>query len=220
MNMKAGNEKPISGDSQRSSLQIYDSCYFVVSLTSDVEALIIKAVQKFFDKNVVKDVFRWDISTDLTKVFITPEFRDDEQFFPQIIVSNVLASERSVSFGQKLGEFDHDDKHYIRFGGEISFDVILSVIGSDPMTRNELGDMLFLGMMYPLRRYLEQQRLIVETNSLRMLNRGTAQLTNEKLVHTLDISFRCFVEWKQDFLYDSYTLEKIKHIPEDPETGI
>lgn len=218
--MKAGDEKPISGDSQRSSLQIYDSCYFVASLTSDVEGIVIKAIQKFFDKNVVKDLFKWDISTDLTKVFITAEFRDDEQFFPQIIVSNVLATERVVSFGQKLAEFDHDDKHYIRFGGQIGFDVIISVVGSDPATRNELGDMLFLGMMYPLRRYLEQQRLIIETNSLRMMNRGTAQLTNEKLVHTLDISFKCFVEWKQDFLYDSYTLETVRHEPVDPGTEI
>lgn len=209
--MKANKrDKPISGDRDRVSIQLFDSCYFVVSLTSDLEALIIKAIQKFFDKNVVKNIFRWDISTDLTKVFITAEFRDDEQFFPQIVVTNVLASEKVVSFGHQLEEFDYNGKHYIRFGGEIHFDISLSVVAMDAPTRNELGDMLFLGMMYPLRKYLENQRIIMETNSLRMLNRGTAQLTGDKIVHTLDISFRCSTEWKQDFLYDSYTLSEIK----------
>jgi len=208
--VKANEEdKPISGDGRRSSIVLYNNTRFVVSLASDLESITIKAVQKFLDKNAIKDIFRWDISQDLAEVKVFAEFRDGEQFLPQVVVSNVLATERSVSFGQQLSEFDYEDKHYLRFGGHVSFDITILVVGADAPTRNELGDLLFLGLMYPLRVYLQNKGIIIETNSLRMLNREVAQLTNNKIVHTLNIGFRCYCEWAQDFVMDSYDLDRI-----------
>lgn len=200
----AGEAKQLLGDKRSAVLQMTSD--FVFSLTDEITDHLIKVLRAYFHQHTLTTLYRWSPTLKFSEVHISAEFKDEERYLPQIVMT-ILPYERAIALGNKGETFDQDGEHYITYTGAFDFDITFRIVASHASTRDQLMDLLLIGLVYPLQQALVRRNIVLIQNTARGVAKTTGQLTSNKKTFEGAVAVRTTVEWTQHFKSDSYTFE-------------
>lgn len=209
---------------------------FFHQFTLDVGKTVITQVRNFFEKNVrVPAEYRWvgitnengsiETNQTLSKVHIASAYNDNESMVPSILLENTSLNLLDLWLNhRKMGVLVVKNKLFVRgldepeflevgyrLGGKMNGTVMLSVRGLLPVECDHLSDLLTFGMVGPIRWNLEKLNYNFLPNQGNISNRsaepsGEAKKPNFLRTH----SYGLFLEWYDDFFYDTITVEDVE----------
>ena len=200
----AGEVKAAVGDKRSAVLQ--STSDFVFSLTDEITDHLINVLRAYFHQHTLTTLYRWSSTLKFSDVHISAEFKDEERYLPQIVMT-ILPYERAIALGNKGETFDQSGEHYVTYTGAFDFDITFRIVASHASTRDQLMDLLLIGLVYPLQQALTRRNIVLIQNTARGIAKTTGQLTSNKKTFEGAVAVRATVEWTQHFKYDSYTFE-------------
>lgn len=200
----AGEAKDLIGDKRAFILQATPD--FIFALADELTDHLIRVLRAYFHQHTLTTLYRWDSAFKFSAVHVSAEFKEEERYLPQIVMT-ILPYERAIALGNKGETFDRSGEHYVTYTGAFDFDITFRIVAGHASTRDQLMDLLLVGLVYPLQRALARRNIVLVQNTARGIAKTTGQLTSNKKTFEGAVAVRATVEWTQHFKYDSYTFE-------------
>lgn len=204
---------------------------FYFGFTRDIRKIIVRDLRVFFGSHPrVPSRFRFvgkspdpeveipflESETDIinSKVRIAGGYSDSERLFPEILVLRVGANINDLFLGQKMGslyanvektpgQFSSQEIGE-RLGGQLTVQVGLKVAvqGGGPSELDDICDVLIYGLVGPVRKRIQQRRLVWVPNSTVVSSEKEENQTNNSKIFSRDINFSLIADWYDDFYID------------------
>lgn len=129
------------------------------TLAQQITEQYVLLIQDYFNSDFVTKDYRWAKNLTKTKVQIINEFTDTERKLPQITIKAALDTNVPISFGDDLVQqgTDTEGKPYFGYGGLANSRVTITLRAGTYLDRSVIGDLLFLGLAYPIRNVVRKQ---------------------------------------------------------------
>lgn len=199
-------------------LDVYGGTSFIYSMSEEITTSLIEILQDFFMAYPLGKAFNDSLSKVNKSVIIKDTFSVDSQQLPQVVIQSAPADHMPLSFGNKQGTEQYNDKEYITFSGNLNIVVSLNIYDSGKPNVAKLADIVFLAFMYyvPMamnRRFLFPQPQVRFTNPVKQTGNN---LGGDVFMNTLTVPI--ISEWHQYFEIAAPELAEIRQEISNPSS--
>lgn len=187
---------------------------FFWKISSDVEHVVVRALQMYFRDHPLTSKFRWVFplpdgqKNPASMIHITEVFAEpSERAYPAVIPIVTPAGAIPFGFGDDAGTYDYVDERgeshqYVRKSGMFSLVVTLQCFALNPMQCKELADIVGLGLVYPLKEEIRKREVEVKPASsvtVGELRQENLTPLGGQIQYNISITFGVVTTWYQDF---------------------
>jgi hypothetical protein len=188
------------------------------SVVSDVLLEYIVQLQDFFQNDPAMQSqwqrYKWNPDPNLSKVWISDEFPENDAVLPPYIVLNGgTGSSVEIDLGQFMAEVvDDSNNHFVRYGGIMNLSVDMYIAGLTAIERADIADLVLICLVHKKRELLINKGIV--PRSTRVAGMSEEPYGNSSKMFLVQIAQSIDVHW----FYDVPVTDTVGSVDIDIET--